>query len=68
MFKFEGVPSGDYQSFCWDVDKETFINIKCKEPNEYDKSVFNEGLYRIYPNFFHNSKKKCLIELQVTEL
>jgi len=27
-FEFVGYPSGDYESFCWDVDKETYIKIK----------------------------------------
>lgn len=27
-FEFEGIPSGDYESFCWDVDKETYVEIK----------------------------------------
>jgi hypothetical protein len=68
MFKFEGIPSGDSESFCWDVDIETFRNIKGKEPKKYDKSMVSEELYRIYPNDFHSSDKKCLIELKVTEL
>lgn len=68
MFKFEGIPSGDYESFCWDVDKDTFINIMGKEPKIRNESYFNEGLFRIYPDDFHNNKKKCLIELNITEL
>ena len=51
-FEFIGIPSGDYESFCWDVDKETFKKITGKEPKKYYKSYFNEGLYRIYPNKF----------------
>ena len=45
---FKGIKSGDYESFCFDVDKETFIKIKGEEPNKFDKSYFNEGKYRLY--------------------
>lgn len=24
IIEFKGIPSGDHESFCWDVDKETF--------------------------------------------
>ncbi|OPH61864.1 hypothetical protein BC351_01075 [Paenibacillus ferrarius] len=49
-FKFKGIKNGDHESFCFDVDKEDFINITGKKPNKYDKSFFNKGKYRIYPN------------------
>lgn len=68
FFRFEGTPSGDDESFCWDVDKETFIKINGREPKEYEKSMIDEELYRIYPGDLHRSKKKCLIEFNYTEL
>lgn len=46
---FTGIPSGDMECFCWDVDRETFIRITGQEPDEWDGSRFNEGLYRLYP-------------------
>ena len=27
-FEFDGIPSGDGECFCWDVDKETYIRIR----------------------------------------
>lgn len=35
-FKFEGYPSGDYESFCWDVDKDTYIKIKTQRYKDLD--------------------------------
>lgn len=66
-FEFVGYPSGDYESFCWDVDKETYIKIKTErfkshgmkdeeieerinDSLEWDKAVFHEGMFMIYPN------------------
>ena len=46
--KFDAIKSGDYSSFCFDVDKETFIKIKGKKPEEFDKSFFFENKYRVY--------------------
>jgi hypothetical protein len=48
--QFKGIPSGDYESFCWDVTKEEFIKIKGREPDEFDPAYFNEGFYRVYPD------------------
>ena len=68
-FEFIGIPSGDYESFCWDVDKETFTKITGKEPKKYYKSYFNEGLYRIYPNKFYGfDKPKCKMIINIEVL
>lgn len=53
---FEGIPSGDYECFCWDVDRETFIRLTGREPLEpeegcvLDGSYFDDGLYKVYPS------------------
>ncbi|WP_337033222.1 hypothetical protein [Paenibacillus illinoisensis] len=49
-FKFTGIPSGDYESFVWDVSKEQFVTITGKEPVAIDEAVFTDGRYMIYPN------------------
>lgn len=43
------IPSGDHEGFCFDVSREDFMRIKNAEPDKYDKSWFNKGYYRIYP-------------------
>lgn len=49
--EFDGIVSGDYESFCWDVDRDAFVKIKGRQPDvEFEKSYFNDGLFRIYPN------------------
>jgi hypothetical protein len=48
---FKAIPSGDYECFCFDVDRETFKRLTKHNPNKHDKSTFNKGLYKIYP--FH---------------
>ncbi|MCP1184915.1 hypothetical protein [Paenibacillus sp. 1781tsa1] len=48
--KFTGKPSGDYESFVWDVIKEDFIRILGREPDEDDQAEVTEGRYMIYPN------------------
>ena len=60
---FEGIPSGDHESFCWDVSKEAYIKVTGREPEEpdgdckNDGSYFNEGLYRLYPgDVIHGDK------------
>lgn len=49
-FKFNGVPSGDYESFVWDVSKEDFTVITGRAPNTSDRARFTDGRYMIYPN------------------
>ena len=45
---FKAIKSGDYESFCFDVDRDEFIKIKGEEPSEFDKSYFYENKYRLY--------------------
>lgn len=66
--EFEGVPSGDYESFCWDVSKDTFERVEGYEPTELDKSFFNEGMYRLYPNVIFESNKRLKIKINVEEI
>jgi len=49
--EFIGFPSGDGESFCWDVSRETFVRVVGREPGEDDGAVFHmpERLYRLYP-------------------
>lgn len=49
-YQFNGISSGDHESFCFDVTKEDFKNITGRVPSKFEKSVFNKGLYQIYPN------------------
>jgi hypothetical protein len=57
--QFSGIVSGDGESFCFDVDRETFVRITGNEPNEFDISCYNNSLFRLYPNdiFGYNHKK-----------
>lgn len=62
--EFKGIPSGDYESFCWDVSPETFKKIKGKNPKSSNKSYFNEGKYRIYPDDFFDEKREYTITIK----
>lgn len=62
--EFKGIPSGDYESFCWDVSLETFKQIKGTNPDKFDKSYFNEGKYRIYPDDFFDEKREYTITIK----
>ena len=59
--QFKGMPSGDYESFCWDVSLETFKQIKGINPDEFDKSCFNKEQYKIYPNDLFDNKKEYTV-------
>lgn len=53
--EFEGICSGDYESFVWAVDKETFDRITPDyklddELNDGYKSPFEKDMYMIYPD------------------
>lgn len=49
--EFSAVPSGDYESFCWDVTRDEFIRLMGWKPKRYERSFFNVGLFRIEPGF-----------------
>lgn len=78
QFQFVGTPSGDYESFCWDVDFDTYVLIKGEEPGQYDRSINfedytgkdfyrNDNMYRIYPNDLFKSKKKLIITITIED-
>jgi len=51
-FQFVGRLSGDYESFCFDVEKQDFIEITNNTNEriiENRKSPFNDDLYQLYP-------------------
>ena len=69
---FEGVPSGDYENFCWDVELDTFKKLTEDNPHLY-QSHFYKNLYRYYggPDIskeirrFHENKDQFL-KVEVT--
>ena len=64
--EFEGINSSDCYSFCWDVDRETFINIVKRKPYDYERSTSNRGLYSITPDSIYDfGNAKCRIKLSV---
>ena len=68
-YEFQGISSGDYESFCWDVSEEDFIKIKGRTPNKYNKSIEREGLYKLYPNDFYGlDDPKCNIKISIEVL
>lgn len=50
--QFVGIPAGDYECFCWSVDKETFTRITGREPDEFDMFPDRPGMpfgtYKLY--------------------
>lgn len=70
--EFIGIDSEDYESQCFDVDKETFIKLEGREPKKHDNSYFNKDTYRYYPfsmpNVIQDKKYKITIEIEeITE-
>ncbi len=48
VITFVGVPGGDCECFCWEVDKETYTRITGSKPTRHDRC--DKGRYRLYPN------------------
>lgn len=74
-YEFNGYLSGDYESFCWDVEKQDYLKYSSEEELEFEKSVFHKGMYQLYPdiffddNQFSNSKKyKFKITIETEEI
>jgi len=64
--EFFGYCSGDYEAFCFDVPKKTFITLTGKQPDKYDKSYFNKGTYRVYLSDIINMPKgQCIVKLDI---
>ena len=79
-FEFVGFNSGDGEEFCFEVDKETFIKITGREPEDFDYANGDwdeEGNFipdkksslRLYPfHLFGYSGKMVKIKLIVEEI
>lgn len=68
QMEFEGIPSGDYECFCFAVDRETFVRLKGEEPDEHDENDFHEGMFKIYPGtLFGHSEAKIQVKVEVKE-
>lgn len=76
-FEFEGIPSGDYECFCWDVTPEVYRELTGEEPNEYTRTRIEEheglDLHRVY--FSHlirvdenrvTVKQNCKFKIEIT--
>lgn len=62
--EFIGTLSGDGESACFSVDKETFIRLKGKEPGKYDA---DGDSFRLYPEDIlglEDKKYKFKIEME----
>lgn len=82
--KFRGTNSGDGEAFCFDVDRETFINVTQREPEDWDN--YQSGGFveqdgglkfipddpdkcRLYPyDLFGDSDKQVEVEIRVKVL
>ena len=75
IIEFEGINSGDYECFCWEVDIGTFKRIKGKEPDVYDYAEIDDSDFnnikpigdkvRLYPSdIFKGNKVKLKIEIE----
>lgn len=79
--KFRGTVSGDGESFCFDVDRGTFISVVKREPEGWDDYQCGEYVEqngelkfipgdsnkcRLYPNdLFGYSKEEIEVELKI---
>ena len=65
-YKFRGIPSGDYEAFCFDVTKEEYERITGKKPKKWDKSKISNGLYRLYPDdLFEDFNGEVEVEIKI---
>lgn len=77
--EFEAICTGDGESFCWEVDKETYLRIKgwndelspfdCAiiDFDENTKVIMKSDKFRIYPNDIFglgNEKNKKMIKIE----
>ncbi|MFH0334715.1 hypothetical protein [Clostridium perfringens] len=64
--EFIGINSNDYYGFCWDVDREAFINIVKRKLYDYERNISNRELYSITPDSIYDfGNAKCRIKLSV---
>jgi hypothetical protein len=76
-YKFEAIPSGDGECFCFKVDKETYIALMGKKA--YDAEIdyqqilaqesglpyIKQDYMLIYPHVFFNGTNKLKISISV---
>jgi hypothetical protein len=78
VWEATGLLSGDHEAFCLDVTAEEFERVMGHPPqySEYreryvDQSFFNEGLFRLYPEFlpgYASTHFPCKVRIEVTPL
>ncbi len=51
-FKFNGIPSGNYETFGYAVSRDDFIKIEGHEPREFDRDKFFPELFTIFPEYY----------------
>ena len=67
--EFVGIPSGDHECFCWDVTEEVYTALMGEKPSEWDRSNFNEGLYKVYPPVLELPREKAYkFKIEVEEV
>ncbi len=49
LIEFSGIPSGDCECFCWEVDQETYKRITGCKPGRHDRGK-KRGMHRLYPD------------------
>jgi hypothetical protein len=71
--EFVGIPSGDHESFCWDVTPEVYARVTGEEPpDSWGQSFFHEGMVRLYPglylpSFWPHGDKPLKVTVRVEE-
>lgn len=67
---FEGLASGDHDGFCFDIDKEQYLLLTGRLPEEQIKSFFNDGLYRFYMQELldYQDNKKFRFSIKIEEI
>ena len=73
--QFEGVPSGDGECFCWEVDEETYKQIEGEASWKLEKELKkdmkdtygDETPWRLYPGTIFRGNKKQKITIIVEE-
>lgn len=67
--KFRGINCGDGGSFCWAVDKETFIKLVGREPRKADRNISRKGMYNVYMDDLYGfDEVACDIEISIKVL
>lgn len=64
--KFNGIPSGDHECFCFDVSFGIYKHVTGKEPDKFDKSWVDPKLYRLYFTDIMKFEHKKLCQFKIT--